>query len=135
MPVYGTSINVCCIRDEYNIPKQNFVETPKNKLTNVTNILLITNTLAANAMKQKAIKLGYRAKVLRTNLTGEAKTIGKMLSKKAKKGIEIKAMATMYPPRAYHPNSSAFPPVLNIVPANSPKAFDAKMILNNGLQI
>ena len=75
------------ILKKYNISKQTFTETPKDKLTNVTNILLITNKLAAKAMKEKAIKLGYKAKILSTNLTGEAKTIGKLLAKKSKKGI------------------------------------------------
>ena len=62
-----------------------FVETPKEKFSNVTNILLITNEPAVVAMKKKAEHLGYKSKILTAQLKGEARTIGKKFAKLLKK--------------------------------------------------
>lgn len=77
------------IQKKYSLPNLPFVETPKEKLTNVKNILLITNIPAAKAMYKKATELGYKAKILTTQLKGEARNVGKKLAKllKPKKAI------------------------------------------------
>jgi len=77
------------IQKKYSLPNLPFIETPKEKLTNVKNILLITNVPAAEAMYKKARELGYEAKILTTQLKGEAKDVGKELAKllKPKKAI------------------------------------------------
>ena len=72
------------ISKKYHLPDLPFVETPKEKLYNVTNILLITNIPAAEAMKERALSLGYKAKILTTQLKGEAKEVGRNLSNQLK---------------------------------------------------
>ena len=68
------------IQKKYSLPNLPLIETPKNKLINVSNILLITNIYAAEAMKKKAESLGYKVKILTTQLKGDAKAMGKKLS-------------------------------------------------------
>lgn len=69
------------IQEKYSLPKLPFTETPKEGFLKATNILLITNTFAAEAMKKKATKLGYKAKIFSTKQVGEAREIGKMFAK------------------------------------------------------
>ena len=68
------------IQKKYSLPKLPFIETPKNKISDVTNILLVTNIYAAEAMKNKAVELGYKTNILSTQLKGEAKKVGKRLA-------------------------------------------------------
>ncbi len=77
------------IAKKYKLPSLPFVETPKIKLDNVTNILLFTNVLAAKAMEYKAMSLRYKTKLLSTNLNGEAREVGKKLAKMAWKNTAI----------------------------------------------
>ncbi len=72
--------DVKLIQKKYQLPNLPFAETPKEQLTNVTNILLITNIPAAEAMKLKAKALGYFPKILTTQLKGEARIVGKNLT-------------------------------------------------------
>ncbi len=74
------------VRKKYALPALTFVETPKTRLTNVTNILLATNVSATEAMSEKARALGYRAQVVTTQLTGEARDVGKRLASLVKPG-------------------------------------------------
>ena len=77
------------IRKRYRLPALPFVETPKNKLPNTTNILLITNKVAVAAMEKKAKRLGYKTRILTTELKGEARDEGERLSKMAKPKIAL----------------------------------------------
>ena len=77
------------IQRKYNLPELPFIETPKKHFPNVTNVLLITNVPAAEAMRQKAKELGYNSKILTTQLSGEAREIGKKLAILSKKGTAI----------------------------------------------
>jgi glycerate-2-kinase len=77
------------IRKKYSLPVLAFVETPKNNLKNTTNILLITNIPATEAMKTKAKKLGYKTKILTTQLKGEAKDVGKRLALMSKPKVAL----------------------------------------------
>ena len=77
------------IRKKYHLPELAFVETPKKSFPNVKNILLITNVIAAEAMRVKAEELGYNSKILTTKLKGEAREIGKKLAGKIKPGTVV----------------------------------------------
>ncbi len=72
------------IQKKYLLPSLPFIETPKIHLLHATNIILLSNIPAAEAMKKKAKILGYQAKILTTQMSGEASTIGKELAQKAK---------------------------------------------------
>jgi glycerate-2-kinase len=84
-----TSADARRIQTKYRLPKLDFVETPKEKPSNVTNILLITNISSVNAMKHKAQSLGYKTRILSTQLKGEARDVGKKLAQSIKKGQAI----------------------------------------------
>ena len=61
-------------------------ETPKpgdEVFNRVKNVIVANNSLACESAKRKAEKLGYKAKILSTTLTGEAREVGKFLVKKA----------------------------------------------------
>lgn len=77
------------IQKKYRLPELEFIETPKHKLENVTNILLITNVLSTKAMAQRAEALGYKTRVLTTQLQGESRNVGKMLAKSIKSGYAL----------------------------------------------
>lgn len=72
------------IQKKYSLPSLSFVETPKENLSNVKNILLITNVPAVIAMGEKARRLGYKTKILTTQLHGESKEVAKKLAKMLK---------------------------------------------------
>lgn len=54
------------------------IETPKDSkyFEKVSNILLISNRTALEAMKNKADELGYEAKIMTTQFSGEARELG-----------------------------------------------------------
>ena len=86
----STTINDAeAIRKKYHLPKLPFVETPKKKHKNTTNILLITNVKASEAMKKKAQSLGYKVNFLTSQMKGEAKEVGEKLAKMEKEGTAI----------------------------------------------
>ena len=61
-------------------------ETPKpgdEVFNRVKNVIVANNSLACESAKRKAEKLGYKAKIFSTALTGEAREVGKFLVKKA----------------------------------------------------
>jgi len=63
-------------------------ETPKDPVLfkHVHNSLLVSNTIAVDAMKNKAKKLGYKPRVFSTQLEGEARSVGKNLAMTTKQG-------------------------------------------------
>ncbi len=74
------------IRKKYSLPALNFAETPKTRLTHVTNLLLATNLSASQAMQEKAQVLGYNTRIVTTQLKGEARDVGKRLASLVKPG-------------------------------------------------
>jgi len=70
------------------IPNCNLRETPKDELffRSVTNVLVINNGVAIDAMVREAKKRGYRTRVLSTALTGEAREVGQMLANIPRRG-------------------------------------------------
>lgn len=70
------------------LPSCELTETPKNPadFEHVENILLCSNEVAAKAMENEAKKRGYIASIKTTELSGEAKEIGKHLLRDAKTG-------------------------------------------------
>lgn len=70
------------------LPDCNLRETPKNPklFEHVTNILLVSNAVATKAMKERAIDLGYKARIKTNNLKGEAKRASASLIKNTKPG-------------------------------------------------
>ena len=62
-------------------------ETPKegNKIfESVENIIIGSNRSALNAAKEKAGEMGFHAEILSSELTGEAREVGRWLARKAK---------------------------------------------------
>lgn len=72
------------IRQKYLLPVLPFIETPKQLSNNSKHIILLSNILAAEAMKKKAKTLGYRANILTTQMHGEATKNGSELAQKVK---------------------------------------------------
>jgi len=72
------------------ISKNDLIETPKeNKyFKNVENRLVLSNLTALYAMKEKAKKLGLRAKILTDKLEGEVSQVAKYLLNEIKKSRE-----------------------------------------------
>ncbi len=62
--------------------EQALVETPKDTkyFANSDNHLVVSNTVALDAMAAKAEELGYRARIETTTLTGEANKVGRDIS-------------------------------------------------------
>ncbi len=60
------------------VPEELLLETPKEKryFARVRNVLLVTSHTALAAMREKAVQLGFRAKVDALYLRGEASTLG-----------------------------------------------------------
>jgi len=73
------------IQKKYLLPDLPFIETPKHLLDNTTNLILLSNIPAADAMKKKARALGYIPKILTTQLHGEASNIGRDIAQKINK--------------------------------------------------
>lgn len=67
-----------------NLSKEDFLETPKEDkyFENVSNILILSNKTAINAMRQKAKELGFKTIIYSDRLQGEAKLVGKNLIEK-----------------------------------------------------
>ena len=67
--------------DKLNLSENDFLETPKEDMyfTNATNILLLSNQTALDAMKKKAKELGYSAVIFSDKFQAEAKFAGKEL--------------------------------------------------------
>lgn len=65
---------------------EDFEETPKEDtyFKNVSNILMVSNSTALNAMQHKAKELGITATIFSDKLQGNAKTMGEELISKAK---------------------------------------------------
>ncbi|GIW67545.1 MAG: hydroxypyruvate reductase [Candidatus Parcubacteria bacterium] len=63
------------------IKKEDLIETPKeNKyFQNIKNLLVLSNLTALRTMKEKAERLGLKAKILTDNLRGDVKDVAKFL--------------------------------------------------------
>jgi glycerate-2-kinase len=85
------------ILEKYNILKTcrldgcNLKETPKDPkiFEHVTNILVVGNTIATEAMRSKADELGYHARVATTTLHGEASRVGPTFIEELENGEAI----------------------------------------------
>ncbi len=75
--------------DKLGLSPDDFLETPKEDryFKNALNILLLSNQTALLAMKDKAIELGFDAKILTDKLQANAKTAGKELIDQTSSGI------------------------------------------------
>lgn len=64
-----------------NLSEDNFLETPKedNVFSHVTNILMLSNTTALNAMKTEAEKWGIKTQIYSETFQGDAEIAGKTL--------------------------------------------------------
>jgi glycerate-2-kinase len=74
---------------EYNaLTPEDFVETPKEDkyFKNVSNILMLSNLTALNAMEKKARSLGYEVYVMTDRLQGDTRTMGEKLIKETPNG-------------------------------------------------
>lgn len=71
-----------------NIPLR---ETPKDAgiFRQVHNELIVSNETAASAMRDCATSLGYRSRILSTNLTGEARAVGPRLAEEPESGEAV----------------------------------------------
>lgn len=67
---------------KYGLPKVPLIETPKlsKYFDKVSNILVLNNKTALNAMKEKAEELGLKPKICATCLRGEAKLVGRKMA-------------------------------------------------------
>jgi glycerate-2-kinase len=72
------------IRIACNLSNLETIETPKEEkyFENVKNILIVTNDIALEAMRVKASKLGYNAKIESNHVQGIAREFGKELAEK-----------------------------------------------------
>jgi glycerate-2-kinase len=71
----------------------NLRETPKDPslFKRVTNVLVVSNAIAIDAMVREAKSRGYTTRVLSTELTGEARDVGRRLAAEAKPGEMVLA--------------------------------------------
>lgn len=67
--------------EKLKLTEDDFIETPKEDryFENTTNILMLSNQTALNAMKEKAKELGFDAKIISDKFQAEAKIAGKEL--------------------------------------------------------
>lgn len=70
--------------DKLNLSENDFLETPKEDtyFKNVSNILLLSNKTALDAMQGKAKELGFDSEVFSDKFQGEAKTAAQILIEK-----------------------------------------------------
>jgi len=70
------------------LPECHLVETPKDPMlfAHVTNICVVSNTIATTAMMKQAKKLGYKPVLYSNALQGEAREKGKMFAELVKPG-------------------------------------------------
>jgi glycerate-2-kinase len=80
----STTADAARILQKYHIKAPRLIETPKEAryYRNVTYHLLVTNTMAVDAMRHEARRLGFSARVLTTRLSGEARDIGVALARR-----------------------------------------------------
>lgn len=84
--------DVKSIIENYGLPRlhpDDFAETPKEDkwFSKTHNILLLDNSVAVDAMKDKAQALGYQVEVLDHELAGEAREVGVNLAGRIKPGV------------------------------------------------
>lgn len=67
--------------EKLNLSSEDFLETPKKDIyfRNISNILILSNRTALEAMEQKARESGYKIIIESDKLQGDAQTVGKML--------------------------------------------------------
>ena len=71
-----------------NVPRESFVDNPKDDkyFEKVTNIIVLSNLTALNAMKEKANEIGLNARILSDKFEAEASEAGKKLLEETKQG-------------------------------------------------
>ena len=81
------------IAKKYKLPDFKCLETPKDPkyFKNVDNILLASGKTVVEAMRAKAEELGFKPRIIDTELQGHANEVGPMLAKEAKAGEAILA--------------------------------------------
>lgn len=69
------------LEEELNFPRSAFVENPHDKkyFENVHNIIVLSNQTALSAMLEKALRLGWKAKIFSDRFESEAKDAGRKL--------------------------------------------------------
>ncbi|MEK7587160.1 MAG: DUF4147 domain-containing protein [Patescibacteria group bacterium] len=69
------------ISEKFPSVLNNLIETPKDAkyFEKMSNVLVVTNLLALEAMKKEAQKFGYNAEIKNTELVGDAKIFGKQI--------------------------------------------------------
>lgn len=78
-----TAADAAAVLTRYGLAaRADLTETPKDDhvFSRVTNVLLVTSTLALNAMAAAAEALGYHATIQTAQLTGEARTVGEHIA-------------------------------------------------------
>jgi len=72
-----------------NIEKDKLLETPKDDkyFKNIKNLLFVSNKNALSKMKQKAEELGYNPEIVKENVKGEAKDVGKKITDKINESL------------------------------------------------
>jgi glycerate-2-kinase len=72
------------LMDKLGLSREDFSENPREDkyFEKVSNILVLSNLTALNAMKKKAEELGFKAEVLSDKFEGEARTVGRELIEK-----------------------------------------------------
>jgi len=76
------------LEDNQLLSPEDFIETPKEDkyFEKVSNLLLLSNLTALNAMEKKAKTLGFNCYVMTDRLQGDARTMGKQLIAETPKG-------------------------------------------------
>lgn len=71
--------------DQLGLKREDFSENPKEEkyFANVSNILVLSNLTALNAMKKKAEELGYKTEIFSDKFQGDARIAGSDLVKQA----------------------------------------------------
>jgi glycerate-2-kinase len=78
-----TKEDALAVLKKYNIPwsNSNLTETPKDEaiFRNVHNVIVLDNKVPLEAMRKKAEGMGYRPKILSTEIMGEARNVGEKI--------------------------------------------------------
>lgn len=76
------------IREKVSNPDLEFIESPKDVkyFQKVENFLVMDNSIATEAMEEKARSLGYSTRIIANNIHGDSHEVGKNLLEQARKG-------------------------------------------------
>lgn len=81
------------IIDKYNLGEYNLIETPKEEkyFENVRNIIIVSNNDALNAMSKKAEELGFKSKIITSEMYDETNEVVNIFENEANRGSVIMA--------------------------------------------